>query len=119
MTEPDLKTDRPARKGWARRIGAGGWIGLAVILFWALVALLGPWIVPFDPGATIANMPFAADDRLLLGADYIGRDIWSRVIMGARTTLGLSLAATGLTYLIGTTLGICAATIGGWADAGL
>ncbi|KZY38909.1 hypothetical protein A3731_13730 [Roseovarius sp. HI0049] len=119
MTEIDLGDDRPARRDWHRRIGPGGWIGIAVILFWALVALLGPWIAPYDPGATIADMPYAADDRLLLGADYIGRDIWSRVIIGARTTLGLSLAATVLTYLIGATLGVCAATIGGWADAGL
>lgn len=118
MTDMDLDA-RPARRGWHRRIGLGGWAGTAVILFWALVALLGPWIAPHDPGATIADMPYAADERLLLGADYIGRDIWSRIILGARTTLGLALAATVLTYLIGATLGICAATVGGWADAGL
>lgn len=117
MTDIDCTDDKPGRRSWPRRLGPGGWIGVAVILFWAMVALLAPWIVPHDPGKTVAGMPYAADDQLLLGADYIGRDILSRVIMGARTTLGLSLAATLLTYLIGATLGICAATIGGFTDA--
>lgn len=117
MTHPDLTEDGTAQRSWMRRIGYGGWIGLIIILFWGLVALLGPVLTPYDPGASIADMPYASDDRLLLGSDYIGRDVWSRVIMGARTTLGLSLAATLLTYLLGTTLGVCAATIGGWTDA--
>jgi peptide/nickel transport system permease protein len=103
--------------GWFRRLGGRDRVGLAAIFFWVLVAVFGPWFMPFDPWDTVADFPFASDDRLWLGADYIGRDVASRIVWGGRTTLALSLTATLLTYLIGTTLGICAATLGGWTDA--
>ncbi len=54
-----------------------------------------------------------------LGTDYIGRDTLSRILFGARNTIGISLAATLLAYLFGITLGILAAVKGGWIDMGI
>jgi peptide/nickel transport system permease protein len=54
-----------------------------------------------------------------LGTDYLGRDTLSRVLFGARNTIGISLAATLLAYLMGITLGILAAVKGGWIDMGI
>ena len=54
-----------------------------------------------------------------LGTDYLGRDTLSRIIYGARNTIGISLAATLLAYLMGITLGILAAVKGGWIDMGI
>jgi peptide/nickel transport system permease protein len=54
-----------------------------------------------------------------LGTDYLERDIFSRIIWGARTTIGISVVATLLAYLFGVTLGIAAAVSGGWTDMGL
>ncbi|MXX17483.1 MAG: ABC transporter permease, partial [Gammaproteobacteria bacterium] len=54
-----------------------------------------------------------------LGTDYLGRDTFSRIIWGARMTIGISLASTILAYLIGITLGIAAAVKGGWVDMGI
>ncbi|MBT6278041.1 MAG: ABC transporter permease [Chromatiales bacterium] len=54
-----------------------------------------------------------------MGSDYLGRDILSRIVWGARTTIGIALAATVLAYLIGITAGMAAAVKGGWIDMGL
>ncbi len=54
-----------------------------------------------------------------LGTDYIGRDTFSRILFGARNTIGISLLATLLAYLMGITLGILAAVKGGWIDMGI
>ena len=54
-----------------------------------------------------------------LGSDYLGRDTLSRVIWGARTTIGISFAATMLAYMLGITAGIAAAVKGGWWDMGM
>lgn len=99
------------------RLSLGGWIGLGIIAVWASIALVGPSVAPFDQGMTVADHPYAPDERLLLGSDYLGRDLFSRILWGARTTIGLSLAATLLAYALGVTLGICAAVLGGLMDS--
>lgn len=97
--------------------GIGSRIGACIILFWSLVAIFGPVLAPFDQGASVADFPFAAGDGLLLGSDYLGRDLFSRILWGARNTIGLSLFATLLAYAIGVTLGMCAAVLGGLIDS--
>ena len=57
--------------------------------------------------------------KIYLGTDYLGRDTLSRILYGARTTIGISFLSTMLAYLIGVTLGIAAAVGGGWLDTGL
>jgi len=57
-----------------------------------------------------------ADGQFWLGSDYIGRDILSRILWGARTTIGISFVSTFAAYFVGITLGIAAAVKGGWVD---
>lgn len=94
-----------------------GRIGLAVILFWAAVSVIGPWITPHPPGEIVDFDFFGPmSGRFWLGTDYLGRDILSRIIMGARYTVGIALAAVALACTGGVVLGMVAAVAGGWFD---
>ncbi|WP_105437200.1 ABC transporter permease [Neorhizobium sp. T25_13] len=94
-----------------------GMIGFTIILFWAVIALLAPHIIPYPVGEIIDEDYFGPiSSKLLLGSDYLGRDMLSRIIMGARYTVGISLAAVCLACFSGAALGMAAAVIGGWFD---
>ncbi len=104
---------------WHRclRLSLSGKLGMLVILMWLLVALLGPSIAPYEVGAIVAQDVFG--DLSLqhpLGTDYLGRDMFTRVLFGARFTVGLALAAALAASITGTTLGLTAAVAGGWVD---
>lgn len=97
--------------------------GCAVVMLFAIVALLAPWISPHDPLAQdlLANLlpPFwrdGFDDAYLLGTDSLGRDLLSRVIHGARIALTVAVLAASFAALLGTTLGLLAGFYGGWID---
>ena len=102
------------------RLSATGWIGIAAVAFWLLVALLGPTLAPWGENA----LPFPDDyaefqaprPGAWLGTDVLDRDILSRVAWGARRTIAISVSATVLAYALGVTLGIGAAVAGGWTD---
>jgi peptide/nickel transport system permease protein len=117
---PDAPPKRKFRLSWM------GYCASAVVAFWLIICLIGPSIAPFH------EMDMEGDDSFLdaytseegygtfyLGTDYLGRDTLSRVLFGARNTIGISLAATLLAYLMGITLGILAAVKGGWIDMGI
>lgn len=94
-----------------------GRIGLAVILFWAVVAIAGPYLAPHPPGEIVDWDYFGpVTSEFWMGTDYLGRDIFSRIIMGARYTVGIALAAVTLACTIGVLLGMIAAVAGGWFD---
>jgi len=99
------------RLTWSGRIGA------AIVLFWLIVAIVGPFVAPFTLGEFVSDNGFApARGRSLLGADYLGRDIFSRILHGAWLTLGMAAAATLTATVVGSALGIFAAIKGGWID---
>lgn len=107
------------RRLW-RQLSWPGRAGALVLLFWAAMALTGTVIAPYHEADIVADESFLPiGERFLFGSDYLGRDVLSRILWGARTTIGLSLAATLIAYLAGVTLGIAAAVAGGWADAAL
>lgn len=94
-----------------------GRIGLGIILFWALVALFGPLFAPHPPGEIVDWDYFGPiSGQFWMGSDYLGRDIFSRILVGARYTVGISLAAVTLACTGGVILGMVAAVIGGWFD---
>ena len=100
-----------------------GKLGVVVVLFWLVMVFIGPYIAPFHEADIIAYdsfMPILSTTEgegfHLLGTDYIERDIFSRILWGARTTIGIALTATVLAYIVGVTLGIAAAVAGGWTD---
>ncbi|MBK1699158.1 MULTISPECIES: ABC transporter permease [Alphaproteobacteria] len=108
----------PARLGI--RFNAVGITGATIVLFWGLVALLAPLLAPYSVGAIVDQDFFGpVSSQFWMGSDYLGRDVLSRVLYGARFTVGISLAATTLACFIGVTLGMIAAVAGGWFDTGL
>jgi peptide/nickel transport system permease protein len=113
------RTSSPARRGarFGYRINAVGLLGAAIVLFWAIIALLAPYLVPHSIGEIVDADYFGPISReLWLGSDYLGRDMVSRILMGARYTVGISLAAVTIACVSGVTLGMIAAIAGGWPD---
>ena len=117
----ELPTAPPKRK---IRLSWPGKIGVSVLIFWAIIVVIGPTIAPYHEADILDEALFivpGSDEMypdtdfqppssiVLLGSDYLGRDTLSRILYGARTTIGISLLATLLAYLIGVTLGIAAA----------
>jgi len=102
---------------WLKRLPAAGKIGLALVVFWMFTAVFGPLVAPHTVGQFVDREVFdRASGQLWLGSDYLGRDVFSRLLWGARYTVFLALAAAGTAVLIGTSLALTAAIRGGWVD---
>ncbi|WP_335948229.1 ABC transporter permease [Salipiger bermudensis] len=109
--------DAPKPKGPGWSFNWVGRIGLAIMLFWGLVAFVGPWLAPHPPGEIVDWDYFGpVSGDYWMGTDYLGRDIFSRILMGARYTVGIALAAVTLACTLGVILGMIAAVAGGWFD---
>lgn len=116
MADPIIKTSGGSRLGY--RINAVGVFGFLIIFFWTIVAIFAPYIIPHPVGEIIDFDYFGPmTSELWLGSDYLGRDMLSRILMGARFTVGISLAAVTIACVSGVVLGMCAAVVGGWFDA--
>jgi len=103
-----------------------GLVGLALILFWVFSALFADMIITHDPLAQLSGMKnkvpgtVSAEGAVyLLGGDSLARDVFSRVIMGAREVLKIAPFATLFAYMVGITLGLPAGYRGGRLDTGL
>lgn len=94
--------------------------GLVLIAAITGSALLAPWIAPFAPdaqmfdGLTIEGAPLPPGGAYLWGTDLLGRDLFSRMLYGARTSLIIGVVANGLALLIGTLVGLTAGYFQGW-----
>ncbi len=93
--------------------------GMMVILIYLVIALLAPVIAPFPERMVVGSqfMPWSSVNWL--GTDALGRDMFSRMVYGTRNTVGIAFATTLLAFLIGSVLGLLAATVGGLLDQGL
>ena len=93
-------------------------LGAAIVLFWVMCALFGPYLAPQNPYADdLMNALAPPSWAHWFGTDQIGRDVFSRVIVGARSILSVAPAATLLSAVCGTTLGLVTGYAGGWLDA--
>ena len=90
--------------------------GMFVIFTYAIAGIFAPMIAPFGEAEVIADAFAPADENMLLGADQLGRDMFSRLVYGARNSVGLALTATACAFIIGAVAGLVAATKGGWFD---
>ena len=103
-----------------RKLAVFGLVLIALVVGGALAA---PLIAPFDPndqmfdGLTLEGAPMPPGGPFLLGTDLLGRDLFSRLLSGARTSLIIGVVANGLALLIGTLVGITAGFFGGWIGA--
>jgi peptide/nickel transport system permease protein len=85
-----------------------GAIGATVLVFVLALAAFGPYLAP-HPATQPIGIPFAGSSgRALLGTDFLGRDVLSRLLFGGRSVLGLAAAATGFAYLVGLAIGLVA-----------
>jgi peptide/nickel transport system permease protein len=94
-----------------------GAVGAFIVILFVLTALLAPWLTVYDPTSTNPRASLArptADH--ILGADFMGRDMWSRIAYGARISLAVGVGATFLGCLIGVAIGLTSGYFGGWYD---
>jgi len=92
------------------------WIGIIIVTAFVLIAILAPWIAPYTESESVGDTWADISAKNLLGTDNIGRDMLSRLIYGARMTIGVALATTILSVLVGTSLGFAAAVGGNVID---
>lgn len=91
-------------------------VGASVICLYIIVAFLAPLLAPFSE-SEIVGTPFEPWGAThLLGTDSLGRDMLSRIMFGARNTIGIAFAATLIAFSVGAALGLYSAALGGWAD---
>lgn len=100
------------------RMGVTAWVGCLILLGWLLAAILGPILIQHDGSPTGEIQVFGPiNARHWLGTDYLGRDMLTRVILGARYTVCVALVSTLCASGIGITLALLATVSGRWIDA--
>jgi peptide/nickel transport system permease protein len=96
-----------------RGASPSAWFGVIVVLLYVSVALLAPVLAPYGESEIVSSQSYAPwSEKFILGTDQLGRDLLSRLIYGARNTIGIALLSTILAFAIGGTLGILAALWG-------
>ena len=94
-------------------------IGLLITSLFLLVAILAPLIAPYGNGEIVGGVWEPMSAAHWLGTDNLGRDLLSRMIYGAQVTIFISVAATALSFSLGSVLGFAAAVIGGWFETSM
>ncbi|WP_158970372.1 ABC transporter permease [Chachezhania sediminis] len=119
MTDIAAQSRASAPRGLARRLltRPSFLIGSIVVLFWVVCALFWPVLVPYDPFYTDLMVPLKPPSAThWFGTDQLGRDVFSRVLAGARDILTVAPLATLLSTVVGTTLGLIMGYAGGLVD---
>ncbi len=113
------EADAPTRPSALRRLAGrpAAMVGLAVVAFFVAIALLAPWVAPYDAAATSWSLVRKAPSAThWMGTDELGRDVLSRVVWGSRVSLKLGVTAVLIALLVGGTVGLLAGFYGGWLD---
>ncbi len=101
---------------WARSYPLGA-IGAFIVLLFVLAAIFADFITAYDPVTTNSASSLAKPgDAHFLGADFMGRDMWSRIVYGARISLIVGIGSALLGSLFGVIIGLATGYIGGWFD---
>jgi peptide/nickel transport system permease protein len=95
------------------------WFGMIVILLYAICAIFAPLIAPYGESQIVGKAYQLSSPENWLGTDQIGRDTLSRLIFGARNTIGIALVTTLLSFVVGGSLGVLAALKRGLLDQGI
>lgn len=103
-------------KIFGQKPNASAWFGLVVLALFIFVALFTPWLAPYPESANVGGTWDEPSKAMWLGGDQIGRDMLTRILYGTRMTIGVALAITLLSFLIGIVLGFISAVLGGWVD---
>ncbi|AZO63289.1 MAG: ABC transporter permease [Mesorhizobium sp.] len=134
MTNP-IAPDLPAPGQMPVKPRAGVWrrllkrplalLGLFIVAIVLAGAILAPWLTGYDPneqmfdGLTLEGSPLPPNAKFWLGTDLLGRDLLTRILFGARTSLIIGIVANGVALLIGTLVGVTAGYFRGWIGSAL
>ncbi|MBC2741841.1 MAG: ABC transporter permease [Desulfosarcina sp.] len=91
-------------------------IGMVMVFVTLLAALLAPVVAPYEEAEVVADVWLPPGEGHILGTDQLGRDLFTRMLYGARNTIAIALLITFLAFLVGVISGLLAATVGGWVD---
>ncbi|UCC50931.1 MAG: ABC transporter permease [Anaerolineaceae bacterium] len=94
-------------------------IGLAIILLNIFAAIFTPFLAPHGETEVVGDIWLSSSKDHLLGTDHLGRDLFTRLLYGARNTIAIAFVTTLLSFLVGIICGFFAATLGGWTDLSL
>jgi len=134
MTSP-IAPELPAIGRMPAKPRAGVWrqllkrrlavLGLIIVAIVVAGAVLAPWLTGYDPneqmfdGLTLEGAPLPPSDKFWLGTDLLGRDLLTRILFGARTSLIIGIVANGVALVIGTLVGVTAGYFRGWIGSAL
>lgn len=122
---PDIRSVRARRtflqnaKRTLATAPISAWFGMIVILIYVIAAVFAPLIAPYGEAEVVGKAYQPSGGEFWLGTDQIGRDLFSRLIYGARNTVGIAFLTTMLSFVIGGTLGVLTALKRGWLDQGI
>lgn len=117
MAVTDAGSAGPRARRTRLRLSASGWIGAAIIALYVFVALTGSLWAPFDAARILTGAPFeGASLQHPFGTDNLGRDVFSRVVLGTRSVLVMTFAATLLAMIAGGLIGVVFGYLRNWVD---
>ena len=99
-----------------RKAPASAWFGLIVIGVYVITAVFAPLLAPYSETELVGGAFEPWGGQFILGTDQLGRDMLSRMIYGARNTVGIAFLTTTLSFVLGSALGLAAAVSGRWID---
>ncbi len=99
-----------------RKAPPTAWFGLLAIAFYSFVAIFGPFLTPYGESEVVGAEYEEWGENFILGTDNLGRDMLTRLVYGARNTIGIAFLTTVLTFMLGSITGFIASTLGGWID---
>ncbi|MER8766707.1 ABC transporter permease [Mesorhizobium sp. M0854] len=112
-----LRRSRATRAKTAlRKAPFSAWFGILVIIGYVVVAVFAHWIAPYGETQVFSEAFAPWSQQFKLGTDQLGRDMLTRLIYGARNTIGIAVATTLLSFAVGVSLGLLAALYRGWLD---
>ncbi len=116
--QPQISRRGRAARIWRvlRKAPPTAWFGLVVIGVYLFAAVFAPLLAPYSETELVGGAFEPWGGQFLLGTDQLGRDMLSRLIYGARNTVGIAFLTTMLSFLLGGALGLVAAISGGWLD---
>ncbi len=91
-------------------------IGMAMVLINIVAAIFAPLICPYGETEIVGDVWMSPSTDNFLGTDHLGRDLFTRLVYGARNTIAIAFITTMLSFIVGTIMGFFAATLKGWTD---
>ena len=117
--EPTLEPTKERRRRFRFLGNRKAATGLGILAVYVLFAVIGPWVVPFDPDARSSDLLQGPSSKHWFGTTHLGQDIFSQVLVGTRGVMIVGLAAGTVATVLAVLVGVTSGYLGGFADDGL